>query len=518
MLVWSVTLAVALGTAVLWVGDMPWINDEPRLLVNAFHANRGGTLAQRGLRGNFGISYGPIATQLYQVMLLASDDLLTVAALRAASCALLTAAALLWLAQTLCLPRWFVLAIVLAPYVWHYHRVLWDASFAVPIGALALAAYAAFLRHRSTPALAVATVCTFALPLIHPQGLPLFVPIAGHTAWTLCRGAFAMGAWRTIAFAAGIVFVLNAAYLLDLAVAIIQQLGGAVSAGYPGTSSRVVAMFSPLLSGRLFEAANYAEANGTVRDSAQIFEVAALVSWVIYPLIWTGIIISGKRAVVQLAEWRQLRRLGEGSDQSQFSSLGVTGTRDLVLALAFVGLVLQVLLFGLMRIPAEPQYFFGTAALHILFAWIGVDALKRVRLCTAVISIYGVSVASITLLEMCRVHEFGHNRLPLPGRPTLRNQIEVARELNRYSDATVWTDVPLFEQYPQSLRSLRLLLPPPPQAEQRQSNRLLIRYQSGPHGRDSRVELLEVAPGADWPPAATRVDVTPLPRGWEPSR
>src|SRR5688572_32104549 len=62
-----VTMAAALVPAVLWAGDISWINDEPRLIAKAYHANREFRLETKGLSGNFGIPYGPLPTHIYQL-------------------------------------------------------------------------------------------------------------------------------------------------------------------------------------------------------------------------------------------------------------------------------------------------------------------------------------------------------------------------------------------------------------------------------------------------------------------
>src|SRR5687767_5630578 len=69
-LVVTLTLAAAVVPAVLWVGDISWLQDEPRLLAKAWHANARGMMETQGLNGNFGVPYGPLPTQIYQVLLL----------------------------------------------------------------------------------------------------------------------------------------------------------------------------------------------------------------------------------------------------------------------------------------------------------------------------------------------------------------------------------------------------------------------------------------------------------------
>src|SRR5579862_9253045 len=57
------TLLAALAPAVLWIGDISWSNDEAELISQAWFGNKAHLLVQRGLAGNFTISYGPLPTQ-----------------------------------------------------------------------------------------------------------------------------------------------------------------------------------------------------------------------------------------------------------------------------------------------------------------------------------------------------------------------------------------------------------------------------------------------------------------------
>src|SRR5687768_12246465 len=71
------TMAAAVGPAVLWIGDISWIQDEPRLIAKAYHANAARTLESRGLHGNFAVPYGPLPTHIYQALLLITHDPVT---------------------------------------------------------------------------------------------------------------------------------------------------------------------------------------------------------------------------------------------------------------------------------------------------------------------------------------------------------------------------------------------------------------------------------------------------------
>ena len=77
-------LAVACVLPLVWIGDAPFINDEPLLMAAAIEANSKGALAPMGLLGTFGFTYGPAPTWMYQVLLAVTHDLVLVAALHTA--------------------------------------------------------------------------------------------------------------------------------------------------------------------------------------------------------------------------------------------------------------------------------------------------------------------------------------------------------------------------------------------------------------------------------------------------
>jgi len=165
-----------------------------------------------------------------------------------------------------------------------------------------------------------------------------------------------------------------------------------------------------------------------------------------------------------------------------------------------------------MRIPPLPQYFFGTFALHAVMAWFAVDALRRWRAGALAGVIYGAGCAVLTVSAMFVIHARGFER---PRWPTLGNSVAIARELNRFTDTTVQTDVALLQKNPQILRALRLLLPPEPGAAQRESGRLLITV-SEPELPNGKIQLIELSSDAAPPTNSQTLDVTPLPKNWVP--
>jgi len=161
------SLVAACVLPVIWPGDIPFINDEPMLVINAVRANRAGSLAEMGLRGTFGFTYGPFPTWVYQALTAITHDLVVLSALHAALLAATTAGALWWLSRSLRLWPWFAVVPLLSPYFWFFARLLWDNPFLIPLGALAIAGYAAQLSSESSWGLRVAVAAMIAGLLVH---------------------------------------------------------------------------------------------------------------------------------------------------------------------------------------------------------------------------------------------------------------------------------------------------------------------------------------------------------------
>ncbi len=167
-----------------------------------------------------------------------------------------------------------------------------------------------------------------------------------------------------------------------------------------------------------------------------------------------------------------------------------------MLGIALAALLLQMLLYAVIRVPPMISYYFGPFPIIVLFSWVGIEAFARPRLRGAVIATYGLCVAALTFAGAWHVHQFGWPRSFVS--PTLGNQVEVARSLNRFSDDSAMTTVSVYQKYPQALSTLRFLLPPKPGAVQAHSGRLLIRYRTEEGADDGRIELVEVS-AADMP-------------------
>lgn len=543
-----ITMAAAVLPAVSRPGEISWLIDEPQLIARAYHANQSGRLAERGLVGNFGVSYGPTATQVYQLLLAVTHDPIVLARLRAGLCAGITALGLLWLARSLQLNPWFAAAVVVAPYLWVFQRILWDASFAIPVGTIALAAYAAFLRHGRLIMLLLALFCTLLLPFIHPQNLPLAAPILLHMAWrrrTLLRlvdvTPLVVGAMLVVLAVVG----LNFKYFFHLWAEVSYYMAVGFPKTYPGYHSWAAAYFGPIgldvagdwvlarlgmpqppptLPGR-----HILGGHGFMGSGDGGFGKLVLVGkyglYIFYPLLWGGMVIAAWRLV------RGRRSMEDGAGISLNPSLdGVPGRPAGLLAvdikralggIALAGVLFQMLLAGRARVPAEPQYFFGTVVLHALLAWLAVDALARVRLSHVAAGAYGLSGAAVTLGILWHYHSpASPPAVPNPAtdHPTLGDSVAVVEALRDYpADMPAVTDIDLYQRFPQTLRSLRLLVPPtaPTTGTPRRGEPMvLIRFRRESEPGMPKVEVVGAFTRADIPSGARRINVAPLPEGW----
>ncbi|MEP6667808.1 MAG: hypothetical protein ABJF10_01560 [Chthoniobacter sp.] len=482
-------LVLALLLIALWPGDVSWLLDEPRLIATAWHANHDHQLAVGGLYGNFGIRYGPLPTQIYQVLLLVTHDPFTLVVLRALLCAGVTGGALLWLSRTLSLPGWFVAGVLVSPHVVAYHRVLWDASFAMPVGALALASFADFLRTRRAWSLRACVITSVLVPTIHPQSLPLAAGLLGWLAWQHRPALWSDR--RGLCFAGAIVLLLNGYYFVQFAGQLCMRFGGSMQKGYPHGGSHLASALAPLFGGRLLSGADYLQSLARLSAPDWLHVTAQGCSMLIFPLEWIGI------GVAVHSAWRTVR-----------TPKAATPRRSVTLVLV-AALVLQALLFGAMRIPAAPQYFFGTFPLHVLAALLAVDALRKWRVGTVLGALYVAGSAILTLEAAISIHHHGFER---PLWPTLATSVSVVQKLNHFPDTTALTNFAVYKRSPQTLRTLRLLLPAAPTGE---SGRLLITNDRSA-GQPGVIAVTELAPDASPPAGSQQIDTTPLPKDWVP--
>jgi hypothetical protein len=176
---------------------------------------------------------------------------------------------------------------------------------------------------------------------------------------------------------------------------------------------------------------------------------------------------------------------------------GNASARDDMICICLAALGMQMVLAASLRIPGQPQYSFGMFPIHVLFAWAGVEILRRYYL-GILPAIYGLAVGYLTIGGALSVHHNGWPRGILS--PSISNQIAIARELNRYSDDAIWTDVSTSYRFSRSMQALRSLIPPEDRVKQvRSPHGLLLRYRPDMPPSSQVIELIEL-PATASPP------------------
>lgn len=424
-------LALVCLLPLVWLGDIPFINDEPLLIAAAVDANRAGHLASAGLTGTYGFIYGPLPTWVYQALTAVHHDLLVVAVLHTLLVTVTTAGALWWLSRSLGLSLWFAPVPLLSPYFWFYARVLWDNPFLIPLGALAVAGYAAYLHSRSSAGLRVSIAATVAIPLVHLMSVALIVPLAAHMLFVHWRALVAHA--RSVAAIGMVALFLAWPYWTYLA-----------ATHPPSPEFRFVldGWVFPLFGGRLLSARQLQYFYGSGPVDGALFGATATISWCAYALVWGGIVVAALLAA-------HAARLGKWTPRAHIATV-MLGT-----------LACQSLVSGISAKFDHPHYYNGVWIALVLLAWFAVDFLvsrRRVVRWSAVAAtglLAGALLLAVGTLAL-RLHRSSGTRDTYGA--TLANQQEVARAFARYSPTSdVQVHVSMYERFPHALATLRRL-------------------------------------------------------------
>jgi hypothetical protein len=119
-----------------------------------------------------------------------------------------------------------------------------------------------------------------------------------------------------------------------------------------------------------------------------------------------------------------------------------------------------VVLDGLTAKSGFTHYFNATWIVFAFLAWLAVDAVRVPQVRAVAAAALAASTLTVALYLLVRIHHSGPARLPYGA--TLANQLEVARELNRYGPGTtVRVEVINVLRFPIALAVLRALSPVP---------------------------------------------------------
>jgi hypothetical protein len=400
--------AALLLLQVLWIGDVPFVNDEPALLHNALDADRAGRLAARGALGTVGVTYGPVPTWFYQAALLLTHDVIAVALVKAILFFVVTLSGILLICRWTGAGRWLALVAAASPFLWLWNRMLWDLVFQIPISTWTVAAFLWFGRRRSWSRLLVFVVTFAALFQIHLMGLPALAGLG--TCLLVLDGRWLLREWRRtlpVAAAGALLCGPYAWYVVH-----------AVRFGQGERTSLLSAVGAGLSGGGIFSFLGFHEyyvpglpaGAGLLNGPAR--EILALVSAAIIAAVLAGAAFATRQC---------LRHAGADATET-------TARRAAALGLAIFGFAL--LMFTVLRRQMHPHFYAGSACGSLLLLLPCGRALGRFLLARIVLGVHLALMALLLLDLQLAVHANGGDMTPTYG-PTLLNQVEVAGQVVR---------------------------------------------------------------------------------------
>jgi hypothetical protein len=487
---WPVRIAlvvVVLATAFFRPGDISFLADESYLLHTALRFNHQ-PAHQYGFDLPFTVCvfnptvgprelhYGPAPVWLYQLILAVTTDPISVVEIHALLLASLTALALTWLARSIGVTPWLTVIVMLSPWLWLYHRMLWDNTLCVPLSALALGAYTDFLSTRRASRLYVIVGCLAVMPLVHPMSMALVAPLLAHMA--LFRGR---ALWKQKWGLLGVIVVINLLgwpywnYLLSQA-----------------SSTPFVQSFS-LWKGWIFPFLGAQHLTAAGLDSAILgeewyFNFPAPITWLVviaqgisllaFVAVWVGIILAIIRSKYVLRHPKEAAPI------------------DHVAAIALGVFICQCILDGIGRAYDEPHYFNATWIAYVVFVWLTIDTLvrrvwQRSILVRVMLPMYAAALLIVLLAMIGKIARDGGTITRGYG-TVLSEQVAAVRSLRQFSPARPPTLIfPQWQSVPGEMLTLLEMLPA--QRGDLPRRLLVVRYRAAYPG-DARIVVDDFPP------------------------
>ncbi len=437
---WAVVLAGCLMLALAFPGDVPWINDEPVFIGRAFEANSGGTLAREGLRGMFGIRYGPVAIWIYQGLLLVSQNPIHLSLMKNLLTLALLVGGLIYVGGRCGLPKWPILLVFLSPYIYFYNRLLWDNVLIIPLSLLLWCALLAFWQqgHRSYLLAAV----TIALILVHIHlmalllVLPVFLSILVFDHRWIRRHPYFSGLCGILVLTACIPYLLST--IPDVRFTLSRREGffESLLVGVSGAGLFSFRHFGDYFIPEIYSSSFFIDA--WLTKALVSLSALVLVPWLI------GIIG------------------GAGGLIKKWASGGSWSVPDRLTALALMSITTYTAFFAVTGHSHHPHYINSVWFAYFLIIWQGFDLGLRVAtpwvkgLLTFQVSVLAVMLTMTILF----VHRTGGNQGIHYG-PTMATQIDVVREVLQYSPRSrILHAVPNYQRFPHAFYTLIALLRP----------------------------------------------------------
>lgn len=452
---WSLVRQVGLWTsltagllmAVIDPGLAPWINDEAKLLTNAWLANSTGWPAKTGLLGTQGYFYGPTPTWFYQLGLLITHNI----------CVLVILHALIFYGATLTL-GWFLvrnaglsrltlLLLAFMPSICFYSRQLWDNSFNIPLSCGLLGLYASYLSAPGRWKLrGLGAGCALAVG-VHLSAITLVAAIVAHGVWT---HRTRLRRWLVpFLTGAACVMMLHLPYLGSqisiftgaMPKPMLENSG--LVAGYPYLMPRQSSVESVWFA---WTGSRVLTADFSIMprfDTGPVGLVQQFLRWMTYPLYLCCILgVAGEI----LRNFRKKEVFTKQSSQ----------TRVLIL-ICFCVIFLNSLLFAVIRPVAMDHYFNGSFGAYVVLTSAGLSCTAyrwwKILIRVTIVCLAGYTCLCLLNLKQTQGRQLGYG-------PVLGEQLRILQEVKNQGVEGIYTDVIHFVFFPHALRTLWRLDPP----------------------------------------------------------
>lgn len=440
---------IGLGVLVLcrliWVGDIPYGNDDSQLFLQAINDAQNHIFTSHGLLGSRGMNYGPFAIWTYRIGLFFTRDLIALATFRVLITSLLIAFSIGLMAYSspFLIPSLGVIGL-LSPYLWLYGRDLWDNSYVIPLSGVAIACYLYFCQKKSKAAIFISLMASVFGILTHlvylPVALGLMIHFLGYQRdWLKKNIPFAL-----LSLGVGSVTLLP--YVVHL-------LSERKSFSSGGVSPNLGHLLMPFLGPRFFTALGIEHFTG--KDWYQMFPSQPILNgiWIFliclsalaYLFAWYGMFLSFKEV---LTHFRSEKRHDERTKQFD---------------VCFIAVCIFVIELGLsfyLRLIPVPNFYSPFWLVFLFFLWFGLSQVwdqkptKALFICISVSLLVGLSGLVL------RLHVYRGNRWNHYG-PTLKNLWVIAREIEQISPkARVESDTFHLSRFPLMMESLRMIVRP----------------------------------------------------------
>ena len=439
----------------LWIGDAAFILDEPFYVYSGLLSSKSGQFMTLGLPGKFGVKYGPLTAWFFHVLILLSKNLMVITFLKTLIVSVLLGISVLWLVRLSDdFSPYYAIPVFLSPYLWHYSRMLWDLTPCLV--AMGFVAYLWFLKQNRPWQLFIAMLFSVLATLTHLMSLTIVVAIIAHV--IIFRLKWILKYRWYIVLQLFIVLPIALPYYIYVLTTPKNDVpwGGFESVLFPFLGTRFFTTFN--FSYFLGEGWQGYPCLPTFCN--QLITFLSTLTWFPYPISWFGF---GLGCVTVYRGFR-----GRGEKDFKFHASFV--------ALSIV--ILHVITCVRADINTHPHYYDGTWAGMLFFFWLGLSYFWNKKWFSRTYIAYTI-ILFIFLLQIIGKIHFNHGSRSLRYGPTLKNQIQIAKQILGY-DATTKIVINAFhpKKFPHAIAIITEFLPPHEGDKKSITGYLLVDYEN----------------------------------------